>query len=132
MSQKITAKAGLVLSFDEAVLGALDGKEGLLVSLDTTGKLVLFDGSIPAIGVMEGRLQDSQGPVAVRMLNSGGTARIIQNAGINPGVRVAGVNANGRVAAAATTNRAVGTKVSNVVGAAGDIIEVAVGIEYVP
>lgn len=132
MSQKITAQDGSNYSAEEAVLNALDGKEDLLVSMNTAGKVVLFDGSLPAIGVFVSRLQPGSPAINIRLLGKAGTVRMVQNVAINPGVRLVGVNANGRVGIAATGNRSVGIKVSDFAGAAGDVIEVCDVVELLP
>jgi hypothetical protein len=132
MSQKVTYQEGNTLTAEEAVLNALEGKEGLLVSINTAGKAVLFDGTIPAVGVYQGRLQPGSPAVSIRLLGKNGTVRLVQNAAINPGVRVTGVSANARVVAATTGTRSVGIKLSPFTGAAGDVIEVSDLVEHVP
>lgn len=132
MSQKITAQLGPTITLEEAVAGALTGKEDLLISVNNVGKAVLFDGTYPAIGVMEGKLAPASTAVRVRLLSGGGTVRIIQNAAVTPGARVAGVNANGRVITVGAAGRSLGVKISDFAGAAGDVIEVIPLVEYAP
>ena len=132
MSQKVTVTEGSTITLKEAVLNALEGKEDHLVSIDTNGDVVLFTGSIPAVGWYQGRLQPGSTAVRVRLLGKGGTVRAIQSAAINPGVRVMGVNASARVATATTGNRTLGTKISPGAGAAGDVIEIADADGYLP
>ena len=132
MGQKITITDGPYVTFTEAVAGALDNKEDHLVALDNTGKLVLFTGSAPAIGVMVGKLQAGQSAVQVRLLGKGGTVRVIQNAAITPGARVMAVNANARVVTIGAAARSLGFKLTDSAGAAGDVIEIADVVEYAP
>lgn len=132
MSQKITEQEGCTISLEEAVAGALTNKEDLLVSIDNTGKAVLFDGTYPAIGVMKGKLTPDSTAVTVRLLNGEGTVRVIQSAAITPGARVAGVNASARVVTAGAAARSLGIKLSPFAGAAGDVIEVIPLVELLP
>jgi hypothetical protein len=129
MSQKITAQHGDTITLEEAVPGALSGKDDLLVSINANGKAVLFDGSAPAIGVVVGKLAPDATAVNVRLL-TGGTVRVIQNVAIMPGNRVAGVAANARVAVAAAPGRSLGYKLAPAgSGAAGDVIEIIPSVE---
>jgi hypothetical protein len=133
MSQKITAQLGPTITLEEAVAGALTGKEDLLISVDNTGKAVLFDGTYPAIGTMEGKLAPESTAVRVRLLSGSGTIRAIQSAGINPGARVAGVNASARVVTAGAAARSLGIKLfPQAAGAAGDVIEIIPLVELLP
>jgi hypothetical protein len=132
MSQKITVTDHNYITLEEAVLGALNGKEDLLVSLNNNAKAVLFDGSAPAFGAFVSRLQDGQGAIRVRPLGKNGTVRCIQSAAITPGARVMAVNASARVATATATNRSLGFKLSPFAGAAGDVIEICDAIEVLP
>jgi hypothetical protein len=129
MSQKITAQHGDTITLEEAVPGALSGKEDLLVALNSSGKAVLFAGTSPAIGVHAGKLAPDSTAVTVRLF-VGGTVRVIQNVAIAPGSLVAGVAANARVAVAAAPARALGYKLApGVAGAAGDVIEIIPSVE---
>lgn len=132
MSQKITAQLGPTITLEEAVAGALDNKEDHLVSVNAVGKVILFDGTFPACGVMEGKLAPGSTAVRVRLLTGSGTVRVIQNAAVVPGARVMGVNANARVVTIGAAARSLGIKLypeDN--GAAGDVIEVIPLVEYV-
>jgi hypothetical protein len=130
MSQKITAQNGPTITLEEAVAGALRGKEDLLVSLDAHGKAVLFDGTAPAIGVYVSRLDPESTALEIRLLNAGGTVRVIQGVAIAPGSRVAGVAASARVAVASAPGRSLGFKLApDSAGAAGDVIEIIPSVE---
>jgi hypothetical protein len=133
--QKITASESNYDTLTEAVAGALNGKEDLLLSLDNTGKAVLFDGTYPATHVMVSRLQDGDGQVRARILGKNGTVRIKQNGAIVPGSRVIAHAGTARVVTAAAGGRSLGFKldrpgIGN--GAAGDVIEIADVIEGQP
>lgn len=132
MSQKVTVIDHNYDTLIEAVAGALDGKEDCLISLDATGKAVLFDGTAPATHVMVSRLQAGDGQVRARILGKNGTVRIIQNGAIVPGARVQGHGGTARVVTAAAGGRTLGFKLDRAGkgnGAAGDVIEVADVIE---
>lgn len=130
MAQKVTAQSGETITIEEAVPGSLTGKDDHLLSLNANGKAVLFDGTAPAIGTHNGKLAPDSTVINVRLLNAGGTVRMIQNVAITPGIRVAGVSANARVAVAATPARALGIKIAPpAAGAAGDVIEVIPQVE---
>ncbi|MBI5689258.1 MAG: hypothetical protein HZC55_04115 [Verrucomicrobia bacterium] len=135
MSQKVTVLEQNYDTLTEAVAGALDGKEDLLLSLDATGKAVLYDGTSPATHVMVGRLQDGDGQVRARILGKNGTVRIKQNGAIVPGARVIAHAGTARVVTAAAGGRSLGFKLDRQGkgnGAAGDVIEVADVVEGQP
>jgi hypothetical protein len=132
MSQKVTAQESNYDTLIEAVAGALNNKEDCLLSLDATGKAVLFDGTKPATHVMVSRLQLGDGQVRARILGKNGTVRVIQNGAIVPGARVIGHGGTARVVTAAAGGRALGFKLDRQGkgnGAAGDVIEIADVIE---
>lgn len=76
--------AGLnIVSYNEAVADALDGKVGYFVQIDAseTNNAVELSGGDEklAIGVIVGKLQDGTGskePVSVALIDSGGIARV--------------------------------------------------------
>lgn len=132
MSQKITAHDYNYDTLVEAVAGALNNKEDCLLSLDATGKAVLFDGTKPATHVMVSRLQLGDGQVRARILGKNGTLRVIQNGAIVPGSRVIGHGGTARVVTAAAGGRSLGFKLDRPGkgnGAAGDVIEITDVIE---
>lgn len=121
---------GPVKSFTEDST-SLNGKEDLLLALNSDGTVKLNAGAVP-IGVMESKLQSGQTEVAVRLLGAGGTFRCIQNAAIAVGARVmVDTSAKTKVITAATSGlpiQSLGIKVADssttAGGAAGDVIEV--------
>lgn len=129
MSQKITVTDLNYVTLNEAVAGALDGKEDFLVSVNATGGLVLYTGAFPAFGVMVSKLQAGETAVRVRILGKNGTVRIKQGGAIVPGARVMGDVADGMVVTAAAGGRTLGIKLGSTNGADGDVILVADVIE---
>ncbi|EIP99459.1 hypothetical protein OpiT1DRAFT_03976 [Opitutaceae bacterium TAV1] len=133
MSQKITAQEGPTITLEAADAAVFVDKEDHLVSLSAASKVVLFDGTAPAIGTFVSRLSPEDTALNVRLLNAPGTARMIQNAAITPGAQVAGVAANARVATAGAGDRSLGIKIAPpAAGAAGDVIEVITFVENLP
>lgn len=125
MSQKITAQVGPTITLEEAVPGALNGKEDHLVSLNANGKAVRYDGTAPAVGVYVSRLALDSTAIEVRPINATGTARLVQSAAITPGKQVVPDAATARVKLGASGNAAIGIKLAPAnAGAAGDVIEV--------
>lgn len=132
MSQIVTVQEGSYIALTEAVADALNGKEDHLLSLDNTGKAVLFTGATPAVAVFVGRLAPGSTALRCRAIGKGGTVRMIQNAAITPGARVMAVNANARVVTATATNRSLGFKLSPTAGGVGEVIEVLDVVETLP
>ena len=126
----IVPTLGPVMSFTEDST-SLDGKEDLLLALNSDGTVKLNAGAIP-IGVMQSKLQEGEAAVSVRLLGAGGTFRCIQNAAIAVGARVmVDTSAKTKVITATTSGlpvRSLGIKVADssntASGAAGDVIEV--------
>lgn len=124
---KVTAQEGNFDTLIEAVAGALDGKEDQLLSLDATGKAVLFDGTKPATHVMVAKLQPGSTEIRARILGKNGTVRVIQDAAIVPGARVSGKAGTARVETATAGKRSLGFKLDRQGkgnGAQGDVIEI--------
>jgi hypothetical protein len=126
-----SASQNAVRSFTEDAT-SLDGKEDLLLALNSDGTVKLNDGAAP-VGVCVGKLQNGQHEVSVRLLGNGGSFRVIQSAAIAVGARVmVDSAAKTKVKTFATTAgaiaRSVGIKVADssttAGGAAGDVIEV--------
>lgn len=120
-----------VRSFTEDAT-SLNGKEDLLLALNSDGTVKLNDGAAP-VGVMVGKFQNGQPQVSVRLLGNGGSFRVIQSEAITVGARVmVDSAAKTKVKVFATTSgaiaRSIGIKVSDgsatAGGAAGDVIEV--------
>ena len=126
-------------TFQEEVANALDGREFQLLEPGTADNSVkLNTGLLNPIGTLHHKLQQATGEksdVSVRLLSGSGTTKMIQNAAIPYGAKVRpDPTAFTRVAAvpaAAGTYRAIGRKVSEGLGAAGDVIEVETFIETV-
>lgn len=119
---------------------SLNGKEDLLLEFNSDGTVKLNTGARP-IGVHNGKLQNGQAEVNVRLFGTGGSLRATQSAAIAVGARVmVDSDAPTKVKTYATTaganTRWLGVKLadsSNTAnGAAGDVIEIsdAPGSEY--
>lgn len=119
-------------TFQEEVIGALDGKEFQLLEPGTADNSVKLNATLGhAFGVMFEKLQPGTGKlddISVRLLNGEGTVKMIQNGAIAYGARVmedsTALTKVKQVPGTTGTYRAIGFKVNKGGGAAGDVIEV--------
>jgi len=126
----IIPTVGETKSFTEDAT-SLNGKEDLLLQLNTDGTVKLNAGADP-LGVMVCKLQNGQPEVSVRLLGAGGTYRVIQSAAIAIGAKVmVDTAAKTKVKTLTTAGlpvRSLGIKIADssttAGGAAGDVIEV--------
>lgn len=117
-------------TFEEKTAGQLTGKEGYLVELTSDGKVQLLTTGL-AIGVMHQKLQGSN-DVAIRLLGSSGTVKMVKSAAIAIGARVKGVS-GGKIATAGNSERSIGIVISPAAnGADGDVCEVLDVVEMTP
>lgn len=125
-----TYHEGNTRPFAIGTAGALDGKNDFLVELDNTVpngiKLLATVGN--EIGAVRNLLTPGGRQVGVRLLGKDGTLRLIQNAAIARGAWVMpDSTALGKVKAVPGTTgtyHAIGVKLSDGNGAAGEVIEV--------
>lgn len=117
-------------SFTEETAGQLTSKEGYLVQLTSAKNTVQLLTTLPAIGVMHGKLQGAN-DVNIRLLGKGGTVKVVQGAAIAVGAKVMGAS-GGKVVTATAGNRAIGIKVGPAAnGSDGDVIEIVDIVEPV-
>jgi hypothetical protein len=112
---------------------SLNGKEDLLLELNSDGTVKLNTGDAP-IGVHVAKLQNGQPEVNVRLLGQGGSLRVIQSAAIAVGAYVmvdpdAPTKVKTYAASAGLNKRVLGRKLADssttANGAAGDVIEIS-------
>lgn len=105
----ISYNDGILQTFLETTAGGLDGKEDLLVEQGAPADTVaILATPAKAMGVMRNKLQDSEAAINVRLLNGGGSARMVQDAAIAKDSWVVG-QAGGRVIAWDPTTASAGT-----------------------
>lgn len=85
-----------IITFQEAVAGALDGKEYYLLKYSGADKVALSAAVGDEIGIMDGKLQNGQTDVAVKTLADGLCRKIKAGGNIADGAYVIG-NGDGTV-----------------------------------
>lgn len=117
---------GVHRTFEEAVAGALTGKEGHFVKLGTAENTVeLCETPGSEIGIMDGKAQGSS-DVRVRLLTGGGTVRVRAGGVITKGSRIK-CGTGGKAVAATSSDIASLLKLSQGSSADGDFIEALFG-----